>query len=122
MIAANDPVARHNNREWVASHCTTGGSGGLRPADCPGNVGIAQSLTVGYGSKGSPHGFLKGGAMPIQCYREFFKLACEVSCQFLFGQLDNVILSFNAQNGLVHVPHFNTFGVRRTKLWYEDGF
>ena len=35
--------------------------------------------------------------------------------------LNNDILSFNAQNGLVHVPHFNTLGVRRTKLWYEDG-
>ena len=35
--------------------------------------------------------------------------------------LNNDILSFNAQNGLVHVPHFNTLGVRRTKLWFEDG-
>ena len=31
------------------------------------------------------------------------------------------ILSFNAQNGLFHVPHFNTLGVRRTKEWFEDG-
>ena len=21
----------------------------------------------------------------------------------------------------MHVPHFNTLGVRRTKLWFEDG-
>ena len=35
--------------------------------------------------------------------------------------LNNDILSFNAQNGLVHVPHLNTLGVRRTKLWYDDG-
>ena len=35
--------------------------------------------------------------------------------------LNNDILSFNAQNGLVHVPHINTLGVRRTKMWYEDG-
>ena len=35
--------------------------------------------------------------------------------------LNNDILSFNAQSGLVHIPHFNTLGVRRTKLWYEDG-
>ena len=35
--------------------------------------------------------------------------------------LNNDILSFNAQSGLLHVPHFNTLGVRRTKLWYEDG-
>ena len=34
--------------------------------------------------------------------------------------LNNDILSFNAQNGLVHVTHFNILGVRRTKLWYED--
>ena len=35
--------------------------------------------------------------------------------------LNNDILSFNAQSGLNHVPHFNTLGVRRTKYWYEDG-
>ena len=35
--------------------------------------------------------------------------------------LNNDILSFNAQSGLLHVPHFNTLGVRRTKHWYEDG-
>lgn len=35
-------------------------------------------------------------------------------------QLNNDILSFNAQHGMLHVPHFNTLGVRRTKLWYED--
>ena len=35
--------------------------------------------------------------------------------------LNNDILSFNAQNGLLHVPHFNTLGVRRTKYWFEDG-
>ena len=35
--------------------------------------------------------------------------------------LNNDILSFNAQNGLVHVPHFNTLGVRRTKMLFEDG-
>ena len=35
--------------------------------------------------------------------------------------LNNDILSFNAQNGLLHVPHFQTLGVRRTKHWFEDG-
>ena len=35
-------------------------------------------------------------------------------------KLNNDILSFNAQHGMLHVPHFNTMGVRRTKLWYED--
>ena len=35
--------------------------------------------------------------------------------------LNNDILSFNAQSGLQHVPHFNTLGVRRTKFWFEDG-
>ena len=35
--------------------------------------------------------------------------------------LNSDILSFNAQNGLFHVPHFNTLGVRRTKEWFEDG-
>ena len=35
--------------------------------------------------------------------------------------LNNDILSFNAQSGLLHVPHFNTLGVRRTKYWYGDG-
>ena len=35
-------------------------------------------------------------------------------------KLNNDILSFNAQHGMLHVPHFNTLGVRRTKLWYED--
>ena len=35
--------------------------------------------------------------------------------------LNNDILSFNAQSGLLHVPHFYTLGVRRTKYWYEDG-
>ena len=36
-------------------------------------------------------------------------------------QLNNDILSFNAQNGMLHVPHFNTLGVRRTKYWFDDG-
>ena len=34
--------------------------------------------------------------------------------------LNNDILSFNAQNGLSHMPNFNTLGVRRTKMWFED--
>ena len=32
-----------------------------------------------------------------------------------------LISSDLAQSGLLHVPHFYTLGVRRTKYWYEDG-
>ena len=38
-----------------------------------------------------PYRFLEGGATPVKRHREFFQLPCEVSCQFLLGQLDNSV-------------------------------